>query len=95
MLLSLDFAYLIENYFMSFKKVFFFFLERGGGREKERERNICVCERNINRLPPARPQLGICPATQARALTENQTDNPLVCRRMPSPVSHTNQGFIL
>ena len=35
--------------------MFYFFLERGEGREKERERNINVW------LPLERPPLGICP----------------------------------
>ena len=44
LLLFLDFIYL--------------FLERGGRREKERERNIDVRERNINRLPLIRTSSG-------------------------------------
>ena len=50
-----------------FKKDFIYlFLEGGEGREKGRERNIDVQEKH----PSACPQLGTCPATQARALTE-------------------------
>ena len=45
-----------------FKKRFYFFLDRGEGREKERERNINVW------LPLIHPLLGTWPATQARAL---------------------------
>ena len=41
---------------------FYFFLDRGEGREKERERNINVW------LPLIHPLLGTWPATQARAL---------------------------
>ena len=37
-----------------------------------RERNICVC------LPLTRPLVEFVPATQARALTGNRTDDPLV-----------------
>ena len=51
----------------------FRFLERGDGRKKERERNINVW------LPLTHPLLGTWPATQACALTGNQTGDPLVC----------------
>ena len=42
-------------------------------REKERKRNINVW------LPPTWPPLGTQPATQACALTWNQTGDPLAC----------------
>ena len=48
-----------------FKDFIYLFLERGEGREKERERNINVW------LPLAFPLLGAWPATQACALTGN------------------------
>ena len=57
-----------------FKGFIYLFLDRGERREKERERNINVW------LPLVRPLLGTWPATQACALTGNQTDDPLVCR---------------
>ena len=47
------------------KDFIYLFLERGEGREKERERNINVW------LPLTRPLVGTWPATQACALTEN------------------------
>ena len=50
----------------------YLFLERGGRRKKERE--MLTCERNINWLSLTCPQLGTWPATQACALTGNQTD---------------------
>ena len=50
------------------------FLERGEGREKERERNINVW------LPLSCPLSGAWPATQSCVLTGNQTGNPLVLR---------------
>ena len=57
---------------------------------------MCVCvsiQRNINVwLPLAYSQLGTWPATQACALTGNQTSNLSVCRRALSPLSHTTQG---
>ena len=52
------------------KDFIYLFLERGEGREKERERNI-----NVG-FPLMHPQLGTWPATQARAL--NQTGDSLV-----------------
>ena len=57
----------------SSKSLFFkilFILERGEGKEKERERNIDMW------LPLAHPQLGTWPTAQACALTGNQTGNP-------------------
>ena len=51
-----------------FKKDFIYlFLERGEGREEERERNINVW------LPLEHPLLGTWPTTQAGALTGNGT----------------------
>ena len=76
--------------FLSFfppKALFIYlFLERGEGREKERERNISVW------LPLTRPPMGTWPATQACALTGNRTRDSLVHRPALSPLSHTIQG---
>ena len=52
------------------KDFIYLFLEGGGGREKKRERNINVW------LPLTRPLLGTWSATQACALTGNQTGDP-------------------
>ena len=62
------------------------FLERGEGREKERERSINVW------LSLMRSLLGTSPATQACALTRNQTSDPLVPRPVLNPLSHMSQG---
>ena len=70
-----------------FKDFNYLFLERGEGREKERERNINVW------LPLACPQPGTWPATQACALTGNQTGNILVHRLALNPLNHTSQGY--
>ena len=70
-------------------KRFYVFVERGEGREKERDRNINVC------LPLARPLLGTWPETQAWALTGNQTGDPSVYRPVLSPLSHTTQGLFV
>ena len=51
-------------------------------------------ERTVNVwLPLACPLLGTWPATQACALTGNQTGDPLVCRLVLYPLSHTSQGM--
>ena len=56
--------------FTFFKDFVYLFLERGEGREKEREKNINVW------LPLTHPLLGTWPATQACALTVNRTGDP-------------------
>ena len=61
--------------FLFFKDFIYLFLDRGEGREKERERNINVW------LPLTRPVLGTRPATQACALTANWAGDPLILRR--------------
>ena len=68
------------------KDFIYLFLERGEGREKERERNIIVW------LPLMQPLLGTWPATQACALTGSRTNNPLICSQALNPLSHTSQG---
>ena len=69
-----------------FKLLFILFLERGEGREKERERNMNVW------LLLVCPPLGTWPATQACAPTGNQTGDPMVHRLALNPLSHTSQG---
>ena len=69
-----------------FKDFVYLLLERGEGKEKERERNVSVW------LPLMRPLLGNWPATQACALTGNRTGNTLVLRLALNPLSHTSQG---
>ena len=75
--------------FSFFKDFIYLFLERGEGREKERERNINVW------LPLMNPLLGAWPATQACALAENQIHDSLVCSLAPNPLSHISQGCVL
>ena len=67
----------------TFVQILFIFRERG--REGERERNT-------ERLPPAHPQPGTWPTTQAYTLTRNRTCDLSVGGTMPSPLSHTTQG---
>ena len=59
-------------------------------REGEREGVKHQCG-----LPLTCPLLGIWPATQACALTGNQTSDTLVLRLVLSPRSHTNQGIFV
>ena len=66
-----------------FFKIYLFL---GKGREEERERNIKVWLLFECLLP------GTWPATQACALTGNQTRDPLVRRPALNPLSHTGQG---
>ena len=72
--------------FFFFKDFIYLCLVRGERREKEKERNISVW------LPLVCLLLGTWPATQARALTGNQTSDPLVHRSAVNPLSHTSQG---
>ena len=53
-----------------------------------------MCERHIDWLPLTHPKPGTRPATQACALTGNQTTDPLVCGPVLNPLSHTCQGEI-
>ena len=60
--------------------------EGTGGRETS------MCERDIYQMPLTHPQLGTLPATQACALTGNQTGDPSVHRPTLHPLSHSSQG---
>ena len=66
--------------------LFYLFLYTGEGNEKERERIVNVW------LLLMHPLLGTWPTTQARALSGNQTGDPLVLRLVLNPLSHTSQG---
>ena len=72
-------------FLFSFKDFIYVFLERGGGREKERERNT-------DWLPLTHPQLGTWPATQTFPLTGNWTGDLLVHSLALNPLTHTAQG---
>ena len=79
---------ILVNLLVFFKKDFIYlFLERRKGRKKEREKNVNVW------LPFAQPPLGTWPVTQACALTGNWTGEPLVCRLVLNPLSHTSQSY--
>ena len=71
--------------FRKFYILFLFFLlflrEGKGGRRRGRETSMC--ERDMDQLPLARPQPGTKPATQAHALTRNQTSELSLCGMKP------------
>ena len=80
----------IRRLFLFFRHyLFILFLDREEGKEKERERNVNVW------LPLVCPLLGAWPATQACALTGNQTGYTLVLRPVLHSLSHTSQGWRL
>ena len=68
-----------------FKLFIYLFLEEGREAEREGEKHQCVV---ASRSPPT----GTWPATQACALTGNQTSDPLVCRPALHPLNHTSQS---
>ena len=71
----------------------YLFLERGEGREKERERNINVWE--IHWLVAScMPSTGDLIRNPDKALTWNWTSDLLVCKLALSPLGHTSQGNI-
>ena len=76
-----------ENLFILNLFIYLFFRERG--KEGERERNINVWL--PLECPPALDQ-GAWPETQACALNENETSNPLVHCLALNPLSYTSQG---
>ena len=53
-----------------------------------------MCKRYIDQLSLPCPQLGTWPATQACALSENQTGDLGVHGSALSPLSHTSQGLL-
>ena len=61
-----------------FNDWFYLFLERGEGREGEKQ--------------AVAPNQEPGPTTQACALTRNWTGDPSLCRMIPNPVSYTSQG---
>ena len=67
--------------------IYLFILEKVREGEREVEKHQCV-------VASCTPLLGIWPATQACALTGNQTSDPLVCRPVLNPLSHTSQGWL-
>ena len=72
-----------------FKDFIYLFLERGEGREKERERNINMW------LPLTRPLLGTWLAAQACVLPGNGTGNPLVPRPVLNPLRYSSQRRVM
>ena len=71
--------------FFSLRFYLFIFRERG----REEEKHQCVVASHV---PPTGDLTW--PATQACAMTENRTYDPLVCRLALKPLSHTSQGML-
>ena len=84
-----DFRIMRTYFFKSF--IYLLFLERGKGREKERERKKQQCARDTW-LPLICSQLQTWPTTQACALTGNWTGDLSIRRPALNPLSHTSQG---
>ena len=75
-----------------FKRFYLFiFRERGREREREGEKHRCKRETSIGCLSYA-PQPGTDPATQACALTRNETRDFLLCGTMSHLLGHTAQS---
>ena len=75
-----------------FIKILFIHFQRNGKGGRKQGRETLMCERHIDWLPLTHPEPGTRPATQACALTGNQTTDPLVRRPALNPLSHTSQG---
>ena len=83
-------VFFVRHLFLNTKvfKRYFLFSFRQRGREGEREEKKYQCV-----VASCTPHNGEPdPTTQACALTGNQTGNPLVCRLVLNPLSHTSQG---
>ena len=78
--------YLPSSLFYFFKDFIYLFLERGREGEREGEKHQCVVASHMPLL------LGTWPTTQTCALIGNRTGDPLVCRLLLIPLSHTSQG---
>ena len=77
---------IVDLYSFFSKDFIYLFLDRGKGvRKGGTEASMCGCLLLT-------PLLGTWPATQACALTGNQTSNPLFPRPALNPLSHTGQG---
>ena len=86
---SSSFRYKVRLFIWDFSCFFFkilfiyLVLERGQGRKTGRKTQISCL---LHTTPP-----GTEPTTQARALTGNRTDSPLLCGMTPNQLSHTSQ----
>ena len=78
-----NFLFFLSFFLKDFK---FIFRERGREGEKRREGTL-MCGYLL-----CTPYRGPGPQPQARALTGNRTGDPLVCRPVLKPLSHSSQG---
>ena len=78
--------FLLEKSVHFLKDFIYLFLERGGGRKKQKERNINVW------LPLSCTPLGTWPANQTCTLAGNRPDDLLFHMPARNLLSHTSQG---
>ena len=74
-------------FFVCFKDCIYSFLERGEGRDKEKERSFSVW------LPLMYPLQGTWPTTQAHALTGNRTQRPFGSQACPQSTEPHQPGL--
>ena len=74
--------------FFFLKQRFYLFLDKGEGREKERERNINVVASHA-------PTTGGLPRNPGKCSDWESTGDPLVLRAVLNPLSHISQGPFL
>ena len=72
--------------FFVFLKMLFLFRERGREREREGEKHQCVVVARVPHPGDLAHNPGMCPDWES---------NPLVCRLVLNPLSHTSQGYSL
>ena len=80
------------NFFILHLRTWLLILERGKGKEKVRERNINMRERNTNWLLLYVPQPGTKTTTWACALTGNRTHDILIYGTMFQPIEPCQPG---
>ena len=74
--------------FKNTHKDFYLFIFRERGKEGEREG-----EKRQSVVALMHPLLGTYPATQACALTRNQSSSPVVCSPALTPLSYTSHSY--
>ena len=82
---------LVETALVFLKKerniLFIYFRQRGGEGEREGKKHQCVVASQASPIGNL-----TWPTKQASTLTGNQTRDPLFCRPVLNPLSHSSQG---